>query len=52
MIATSVVKMGMGYKLEELAHVLLKTTILGYRSKVLSRYLFERYRKEYRKLMK
>ena len=52
MIATSIVKMGEGFKLEELTELYLRTTLLGHRSKIFSKYVFERYQKEYKNLMK
>lgn len=52
MISTAIVKIGDGFKLEELSQLLFKTTVMGHRSRVFSKYVFQRYLKEYRKLMK
>lgn len=52
MVSTAIVKIGNGFKLEELSQLLYRITVMGHKSKVFSKYVFQRYVKEYRKLMK
>jgi hypothetical protein len=43
MVTTAIVKMGGGFKLEEITQLLFRTTVMGHRSKIFCKYVFERY---------